>query len=342
MEGPTAISEVLSAYSSQCRPTHVEPYTTGGFSGANLWKLATPAGPLCLRRWPAEHPNAERLDLIQAVLWHVNRQGFARAPAPILTRAGRGYFVHHDRFWELTPWLPGVADYGDAPNRAKLAAALTALAEFHRAAASFPFSGEKFGPSPSVAQRLAWLDELARGGADRLRALVQPSDSPAITSRAHRLLDLFEIAAPTIRSSLAAAVSVSTPLQPAIRDIWREHVLFTGDGVTGLVDFGALRIESVAADIARLVGSLALDNRHDWALALAAYETVRPLSAAERRLVEVFDRSGVLLSGLQWLTWIYVERRLFTRRAAVEARLDEIWARLERLVEASNGSAGSA
>ncbi len=99
-----------------------------------------------------------------------------------------------------------------------------------------------------------------------------------------------------------------------------------------------MRIENIAADLARLAGSLAGDDPYGWQAALAAYHTVRPLSEGEQRLIVAFDRSSVLLSGLQWLAWIYLEGRAFDRPAAVESRLDAILGRLERLVAEAQAS----
>ena len=48
-------------------------------------------------------------------------------------------------------------------------------------------------------------------------------------------------------------------------------------------------------------------------------------------LIEVFDRSGVLLSPLYWIEWIFVDRRRFERMDAVLARLKELAGRLQRL-----------
>lgn len=76
---------------------------TGGFSGAELWHLHAPRGPLCLRRWPAGHPSHERLEFIQAVLWHVDQEGFHRIPVPLETRHHHGYVLHAGHLWELAP-----------------------------------------------------------------------------------------------------------------------------------------------------------------------------------------------------------------------------------------------
>jgi hypothetical protein len=62
--------DVLAQYASALQPLRSERLPSGGFSGAQLWRLETVAGPLCLRRWPAEHPSAQRLTLIHNVLRH--------------------------------------------------------------------------------------------------------------------------------------------------------------------------------------------------------------------------------------------------------------------------------
>ena len=64
---------------------------------------------------------------------------------------------------------------------------------------------------------------------------------------------------------------------------------------------------------------------------LAALATVRPLSPDEHRAVRVFDRSTVLLSGMNWLRWIALDGRTFDDRPRVLERLDENLSRMERL-----------
>ena len=94
-----------------------------------------------------------------------------------------------------------------------------------------------------------------------------------------------------------------------------------------------MRPENVAADVARLLGSLALDDRGEWDRGLAAYAGVARLSADELSLVTAFDRSTVLLGGMQWLQWIFIEGRQFGDPNAVLSRVDEFVTRLARLHE---------
>ena len=121
---------------------------------------------------------------------------------------------------------------------------------------------------------------------------------------------------------------VRAPRQPCIRDIWHDHVLFQGDEVSGIVDFGALQSDHVACDISRLLGSLVGGDREDWTRGLAAYQVLRPLTADELMLVDAYDQSTVLLSGMNWIQWLAIEGRVFEDEERVQNRLDQIILRL--------------
>lgn len=328
------LNAVLANYPPSCRPngSQVEPLgSAGGFSGACFWRFWSPAGQLCLRRWPQEHPTVERLQFIQAVLWHVHQEGFRKVPLPLEALLHQGYIEHDGHLWELAPWMPGKADFHENPSSQRLEAAVTALAEFHNAACSFPLAETTPLPSPGLRQRWEQLTELQAGRLASLRAAIRPAVWPELTERAIRLLDLFSMAAPKVSTALSKAMHQPVMLTPCLRDIWHDHVLFDGDEVTALVDFGALRPESVAADISRLLGSLIADDQSAWTAGVAAYQRARFLAPAERQLIRVFDASTTLLSGLNWLEWVYLEHRRFEHRGLILSRLDAILARLGRL-----------
>ncbi|HEX4146001.1 MAG TPA: phosphotransferase [Pirellulales bacterium] len=333
MANTAEYAPVLARYPADCQPSHVESLEgAGGFSGARFWRLTTPRGLLCLRRWPPEYPTVERLEFIQAVLWHVNIEGFALSPLPLEADNHAGFVEHQGALWQLEPWLPGVADYHAAPGEARLRSALACLAQFHLAAASFPLADNGPLASPRLLARRDRLQTLRAGELDRLAAAIRPGRWPALAERAARLVQLVRLAADRVEPAVAAAVALRVPIQPCIGDIWHDHVLFLGNAVSGLVDFGGMRADSVAGDIARLLGSLVADDAAGWQIGLAAYDRHRPLSTDERRLVTAFDRSGVLLSGLEWIERIYVQRRVFDSREAIESRLDTAIARLARLI----------
>lgn len=323
MHTATEIREILSHYA---RPTihTVEPLGGTGFSGASLWRLQGEGTSWCLRRWPAEHPTRERLSYIHQVLFHVSAAGFRRIPVPVPTREGLSFVEAAGRLWELTPWLPGRADFAQQPGREKLEAALRILAQFHHHAATFQ---GLHGVPPGIVTRREQIDRLLNGDAATIEAAAERCDWPELRPRARRLVDRFHRNASQIRRLLERAERSSFPLQPCIRDIWHDHVLFVGSQVTGLIDFGALRIDHVAADIARLLGSLVADDAEGRRVGLEAYQSARVLTGEEQWLVEVYDRSSVLLSGMNWLEWICVEKREFPDPARVLQRIDEILSR---------------
>jgi homoserine kinase type II len=286
------------------------------------------------------------------VLEHVDRRGGLGFGLPVAVRtcAGGGFVSHDGHLWELTAWLPGRNDFDRHSCAAKVQNALAALAAFHVAAATHGLadpsvapprdigsslraeSSLAIGPSPGIAQRRTRLEHLLSGDLRSIADSIPTIAWPELESRARRVIELFPRAAPDVRRRLGEAVEHRVPLQPCIRDVWRDNVLFDGDRVAALVDFGAMRVDNVSTDIARLLGSLAGDDEAWWKLGMDAYQTVRPITVEEAQLVAAFDRSGVLLSGVQWIDWVCRQRRHFPDPGAVLRRLDEILGRLARSV----------
>jgi homoserine kinase type II len=321
------VRQVLEAYPAVSALRSEALGSSGGFSGASLWRIYGRGGDWCLRRWPAEHPDEARLQFIHSVLHTVFERGVHEIPLPLSTRHGTTWLRHDGCLWELTPWMPGRADFHQDSRPEKLQAALEWLARFHGAAAPFP---PQVGPSPGIVERLDLLRRLKAGERSEIEKRLPSLAWPELVLRARRILAAFDRRAANVETLLADAARLACPLQPCIRDIWHDHVLFEGARVAGVVDFGALRVECVSGDIARLLGSLVGDEAPLRRLGLEAYCGIRRLHDAERRLVTAFDVSGVLLSGMNWLRWICLQERRFEHPAQVLARLDEILLRLDR------------
>jgi homoserine kinase type II len=236
--------------------------------------------------------------------------------------------AYDGRLWDLSPWLSGAANYGQAPTRTKLMAALQSLARFHRGARDAATIRPAISASPSLANRLALIQALDGG---LWQELYQATRSQATSDLAHRarlILEHYRRCAPDVFQQVRAAQRLHAPLQICHGDLWHDHVLFSGEEVTGLVDFGAMKMESCASDIARLLGSLVKDDSTLWEIGIAAYERIEPLSDTDRALIAVFDQSTVLLSGMNWLKWLLLERRQFECWGRVLQRLDTIIARM--------------
>ncbi len=298
----------------------------GGFSGCLLWRIEREAGDLCLRRWSQEHPSQERLTMIHGVLAALVKSGLTFIPVPLLTRGGLTFLSHSSHFWELVPWMPGKADFHENPSRTRLANVIEATARIHQQAQSF--SPPLQQTSPTLLSRREQLQRLLHGGADQLAAAVERHQDCELQSRGRQLLAHFRQRASTAMALLDALHSTPVPLFPVIRDLWHDHIFFTGDEVTGIVDFGAVRVDSVACDLSRLLGSLVRNDRAAWEFARQSYGSIRPLSADEWKLTQALDAANVLLAGLNWLDWICIQGRKFENLAVIHARLDEILSQL--------------
>lgn len=316
----SVIAEILKAYPADCQPTAVEALgNSSGLSGAQFWRLVAPRGALGLRCWPIEHPSPERLALIHDVLTHAFRRGADFLPVPLATKKGESFVEHAGRLWELTPWLPGEVNCDSIPTIERLRAALVALAKFHLAVSDFP-GVSQVAPAPAVTQRLARLRALQSGGAATIVDSIDSNVWPELTASARQFAGQLSRFVDSAIARMRPLANVPMSLQICIRDVWSDNLLFTGDAVTGLVDFGAVDIDTPATDIARLLGSLVGTDRSRWQAGLAAYATVRKIPEEESQAIPALDLAGTILGACNWLRWIYVEHRAFESRERVMRR----------------------
>ena len=117
---------------------------------------------------------------------------------------------------------------------------------------------------------------------------------------------------------------------PCFRDIWSDHVLFCDETVTGIIDYGAMRLDTPVIDIARLLGSYEAMTEGSWEVGITAYTAVLQLEDAERLMSEQLARINVVLSAMQWLDWLFVRKREFSDSAAVEQRVELLCSQIRR------------
>ncbi|MCE9554383.1 MAG: phosphotransferase [Planctomycetes bacterium] len=324
--------QVLQQYAEEYQPQQISVLRDeGGLSGARIWRIQAALGEFGLRCWPVEHPSAERLRWIHAVLSHVRNCGFELVPTPIAARDGRTFVLHEGRLWELAPWMPGLAVETGKASEEQVSAAFAALALFHKAAATFADVSPRSGAAPAVAQRLERIETWLHGGGVEQMERAAATCSPPQREYAPQFLSAFRRFAPLLETELRELLATPVALQPCIRDIHDQHVLMIGNRVTGLIDFGAMRVDSVATDVARLLGTMAGDDASLREAGLSAYQLCRRLSDIESRLVVAIVRANVVLTGPQWLQWLLVEQKSFESMPAVLARLERIWQRLQKL-----------
>lgn len=314
-----AAREVLRHY--PLAGLQVEALGQPGFSGASIWRVTALSAPFCLRAWPAGGPTASDIASAHRLMKAAERLPFVPRVVP-----GRHYqtmFTHAERLWDLTTWMPGTADFAQQPQVRRIQAAGTALAALHLAWVGVSPSQ---GPCPAIARRLqrlqAWTALVERGW----KPALSTNDIDQLAERAWRQLDTRIHAIP---EKLARWAAIAVPLQPCLCDIWHDHVLFTGDDVTGIIDYGSVKVDNVAVDLARMLGSMVGDKGALREAGLAAYERVRPLAAGEKGLINVLDETGTILGTANWLRWLYFEKRAYANRGGVVTRLGALVRRME-------------
>jgi Ser/Thr protein kinase RdoA (MazF antagonist) len=334
---------VLTRFAPRIVPLRTESLgNRGGFSGAALWRVVTSQGDFALRRWPRDGLPRDRVLGLHRLLEHLHREGVPFVSVPLVSNEGTTLVSDKTDDWQLEPWMPGIADFHANPSPARLRAAMAALAQWHLAAARFVPTGKALQwfatqgstGSPAVIERLQRLRDAGEIVPVVATKLAAAGMSP-IHDLARRILELFRRYRTVMMGELQLVRDVRVGLQPCLRDVWHDHLLFRDDAVTGLIDPAACRTESIACDLSRLIGSLVADDRSSWELAIEQYHRLRPLSTGERALVAVLDRSGVLLSGWTWLEWLYLERRTFQEAVTLQTRLNFIRKRMERMEEVS-------
>jgi homoserine kinase type II len=237
---------------------------------------------------------------------------------------------HTGRLWELTEWLPGFADFHERPSAARLETACTALARLHGV---WRDSSSAAAVCPAVKRRLEFLDEWSR--------LLRSGWNPL--AAADRTDLLFPLVEQTWRRLPAALERVPAcfrrwdnvvlPLQPCLCDLWHDHLLFEDDRLTGILDYGSVKIDHVAVDLARMLGSLVKENAEGWQTGLRAYRQFAPLGAEEEELAHALDETGTILGVANWFRWLYHEKRTFPDRTAVARRLAQLVERLDFMGE---------
>jgi homoserine kinase type II len=197
-------------------------------------------------------------------------------PRTIHDRSGALYRKIGNKAVALIEFLPGVSV--SMPTVAQARAVGAALAQMHLAAADFAGSRAN-GMDLAEWQRLA-----QECGDDGLRSIDPP------------LADLIARELP----ALAAAWPQGLPRGVIHADLFTDNVLMLGDKVTGLIDFYFACTDTIAYDVAVTHAAWCFDNEGRnfapelSAALLAGYESLRPLSDAERAALPVLARGAAL------------------------------------------------
>ena len=165
-----------------------------------------------------------------------------------------------------------------APQAVHCAAVGDMLARMHLAGADYPRQ------QPNL-RGLAWWNETV--------PVVLPHLTPA---QAELIQSELAFQNHTAASSAYAAL----PRGPVHADLFRDNVMFDGEVLTGFFDFYFAGVDTWLFDLAVCLNDWCIDlptGQHDETRAqamLSAYQSVRPLQAAERALLPAMLRAGAL------------------------------------------------
>lgn len=249
-------------------------------------------------------------------------------PIPIRGLDGRTVQECGGSLWELAPWLPGVQASRLPVTISRFRAGFAALAAFHQCLALESVRG----PSPGLRARLFEIEGWCQQGFEKLAEALARSPDDRRRALAAQWLQLAESTAPPILHALRRAAALEFAIQPCLRDVRPEHILFDNDRVSGLVDFGAMAMECVAGDLARLLTEWPGSDRNTRADALNAYASIRRLEVNDSSVIEAFASSSALLGAGHWARWHFLDERPFADPSAIEEGLERGLSRLHGLL----------
>jgi Ser/Thr protein kinase RdoA (MazF antagonist) len=274
-----------------------------GLSSAIVYRIETHSNWFALKRWPLLL-DRDHLDSI-----HRFQQFLAegdRACTPRLMRwCHGGTCLDADSVhWELAEWKSGhpIEHLGQVSDQ-QLREAMEAIARMHQRSQQYVVTQ---GPAPGLRQRLEGLRRCIDPPNDKRQRFLDSIVSHGDSSASKILVDLGV-------QAKKLAVQCLEPIREwsqsqfrcfwILRDVWREHLLFRGDHLIGILDFGAARVDWPGLDLVRSLGTLLLDSDPRWTTALAIYSRAQPETTLELELLKIVHRASIAISALQWLDW---------------------------------------
>ncbi len=189
---------------------------------------------------------------------------------------------------------------------------------------------EILAPAPAVTRILRALRNwriLLNSGWKPDFKLPQPGPVAAFARRAW---DAISSNTYSIEFSLLEWESRRLPVQLCLCDVWHDHILYEGDAVVGVIDYGAVKPDCVAVDLARLLGSMIPDQPERMHDALMVYSAIHPVSSEILKLAAVLDHAGSTIGLTNWLRWLYLDDRRYAESASVAKRMEALLKRVER------------
>jgi hypothetical protein len=303
------------------------PIGSGGFSGATVTRIESALGTYALKPHPISF--SDRIASTHAF------QEFLAArtelPIPHLLRWSRGrlhfnspqkhrignrngppqhpdtLFAIGEYCWELTDWKPGepVRSTGWIRDEA-LNNVIDAIATMHAHVRDWELTWA--APVDCIERglelRASKLSDYMQSGFDRCKThweSIPDRRSQPVLKSLGRILSLARAVGSRLYKPMQELATIPVPSHWIARDLWREHFLFDGDRITGIIDFTASKISWPGLDLARSLGTFLLDEDPRWEAAIERYRFAVGKQEIELHDVRVTHRVSTILSAMHYV-----------------------------------------
>ena len=244
---------------------------TEGVENSN-YRLKTTTGDFILTLYE-KRVNVDDLPFFMNLMAHMARHGVT-CPEPVADQNGTVLKTLNGRAAAIVTFLDGTSN--NTPSTQRCRSAGHALAIMHVAGGDFD------GKRGNALDHTAWADLLASCG-DAGEALKTGITAMAAT----RLQDILDNWPEDLPRGVCHA------------DLFPDNVLFTGDDVTGIIDFYFACTDQLVYDIAITLNAWCFEADVNFNITkakaiLEGYQTVRPLSEAEIQALPILSRGAAL------------------------------------------------
>jgi Ser/Thr protein kinase RdoA (MazF antagonist) len=318
-----------------------------GYSGAQILQIETSNGQYCLRKHP-QQTDRSQLTFCHWLLKAIAPNIEVAIAAPIYTTSDCSWLELHGGLWQLEPWLTGAPVAPKRFETVHLNDAITFLANFHvhslqavanhTAIASttetqllIPISNTG---SKTISDRISFFAALLGGNLEKIEQILMGKSISEFRTIGLELCRKFKLMGRQIHQQLCDLELSLLPQIPVIRDCHCEHFLYSNTGMLkGYIDFGALRFDTVAADLGRLFADTIGPDTAKCKQFIAKYRELRPISSPEETAAIILAKATIVGAGMVWFDWILLRNWKFDLDQIVENRLRHWDQQTNRLVE---------
>lgn len=282
------------------RQGHIYPV---GFSGAVVWKSihllkpiiplapVTQIGQVALKRWPK---NLELSRLHEIRLFQAAVSTIQNVPKLI-----GEHFIFDGHFWDMSEWMDGYP-IQKTYNATQLFSAIQTMLSIHEQWRKFQLAGGGLQTESDHERKKNVVERRVRV----LREVSNEFTAGKSMLQFHTSLEakqIFNAIQPGLNAAITSLekflMHYKFETQICFKDIHRDHVLFFGDKVSGIIDYGAVHFDIVETDIARLFS----DDDHECESACQIYNSLSSFRKLNIELIRLLCDTAAICNLAAWL-----------------------------------------